>query len=225
MNTFYQIIRAALKLLLRRGVHSSYSQSGEDIVVRSLFRGKKNGIYVDVGAYHPILYSNTYGLYRHGWRGFVIDPNEAFRPLYRIFRYRDTFIHSGVAEASSSLVYFQFEDGAYNTFDAKVAEEYQRDGRSILLGKSIVQVEPLSAICSAYRVTEIDFLNIDVEGFDIAVLQSHDWSIRPRVISVEDAKFNPDDPNASRIYVFLHEKKYRLVGLTKLNLIFERIDK
>lgn len=224
MKTIYQALRTALKLVLRRGINASYSQSGEDIIVRSLFRGKNTGIYIDVGAYHPILYSNTYGLYRRGWRGLEIDPNESLRALYRVFRPRDTFVLMGVAEQESSLTYHEFEDGAYNTFDATIAEGYVRNGRTILRKKSIVPVKPLSDICKAYNISEIDFLNIDVEGLDMAVLRSHDWTIRPRVISVEDARFNPDDPTTSPAYAFLRDKNYRLVGLTKLNLIFERAD-
>ena len=72
--------KTLLKLVLGRGTFRSYSQFGEDALVNSLFRNKKYGIYVDVGAYHPILYSNTYALYRRGWRGFAIDPNPSLPP-------------------------------------------------------------------------------------------------------------------------------------------------
>src|SRR3989344_4572766 len=53
----------------------SYSQSGEDMILRSIFDDKKEGFYVDVGAFHPKLYSNTYYFYKRGWRGINIEPN------------------------------------------------------------------------------------------------------------------------------------------------------
>ena len=44
----------------------SYSQEGEDVVLRRIFGENKNGFYVDVGAHHPIRFSNTYLFYRLG---------------------------------------------------------------------------------------------------------------------------------------------------------------
>ena len=75
------IIKALIKLILGRGVYRSYSVSGEDLIILP-FLPAKGGFYVDVGCYHPILYSNTYRLYRNGWKGIVIDPN---RRLGRLF--------------------------------------------------------------------------------------------------------------------------------------------
>src|ERR1700730_18274703 len=53
----------------------SFSQFGEDLAVRQIAGrfGLARGIYVDVGAYHPIFGSNTLLLYKQGWRGINID--------------------------------------------------------------------------------------------------------------------------------------------------------
>ena len=47
----------------------SYSQEGEDIILRNLFGNRKDGFYVDVGAHHPMRFSNTYFFYKLGWNG------------------------------------------------------------------------------------------------------------------------------------------------------------
>jgi len=52
----------------------SFSQDGEDMVLRRIFSGKLNGTYVDIGAHHPSLYSNTNYFYQNGWTGINIDP-------------------------------------------------------------------------------------------------------------------------------------------------------
>ena len=42
----------------------SYSMLGEDVFINNFFKNKKKGIYLDVGAYHPLEGSNTYLLYK-----------------------------------------------------------------------------------------------------------------------------------------------------------------
>ena len=39
-----------------------YSQEGEDMILRRIFEGHKNGFYIDVGAHHPRRFSNTFFL-------------------------------------------------------------------------------------------------------------------------------------------------------------------
>ena len=51
----------------------SYSQQGEDMILKSLFQDHQSGFYVDVGAHHPSRFSNTYFFYLRGWRGINID--------------------------------------------------------------------------------------------------------------------------------------------------------
>ena len=50
-----------------------YSQEGEDMILGKIFSGQKHGFYVDVGAHHPLRFSNTYLFYLKGWRGINID--------------------------------------------------------------------------------------------------------------------------------------------------------
>src|SRR4051794_2053711 len=78
----------------------SFSQFGEDLWLARHFAGRPCGFYVDVGAYHPYLASNTYLLYRRGWRGINIEPApEHFRALQRS-RERDTNLCIAVSPKS-----------------------------------------------------------------------------------------------------------------------------
>ncbi|MBP9711119.1 MAG: FkbM family methyltransferase [Candidatus Pacebacteria bacterium] len=163
----FAIIKTFVKFLLGKGVKHSYSQFGEDAVVGAFFRSNNDGYYVDVGAYHPHLYSNTYALYRRGWHGLAIDPNPAMQPLFKLFRSRDTFVCAGVGEGEGS--YQQFADGAYNQFTKGAGQKLRR----------------LDDLLHEHHVEKIDFLSIDVEGMDVEVLKTHDWSIRPRLIAIE----------------------------------------
>lgn len=221
MTRFRDIFRSALKLLLGRGVRHSYSQDAEDLLVDGLLR-KATGTYVDIGAYHPTLYSNTYALYKKGWSGLVVDPNESMRALYAFFRPRDRFVARGVAGEPSSRTYYRFNDGAYNTFMPEVAERLRSARYPKYLGTSEVRLLPLRTLLTEEGITSIDFLSIDVEGMDAEVLLSHDWSLPPKVIAVEDTTFSSDAPGASRAYRYLRDKGYRLAAHTPNTLIFER---
>lgn len=201
------ILKTYLKILLGKGVQKSWAQAGEDLVLRPFLPA--HGTYVDVGCYHPMLYSNTYRYYRLGWDGIVIDSNLKSKKLFSIFRPRDRFIHSGVGEAAEKT-YFEFTDGAYNTFDATVAEEYKK--KTTLVTSYPVGIRPLSELLKG--VASIDLLSVDVEGMDLEVLKSYDWKVMPKVIIVEAS---PE----SEVGDFLREKRYSLVGRTQLNSIFK----
>ena len=201
------ILKTFVKFLLGKGVYKSYSQYGEDLIIRP-FIPKTRGFYVDIGCYQPMLYSNTYKLYRQGWKGIVVDPNKRLQKAFSIFRPRDTFVLSGVGSPSEKM-YFAFKDGAYNTFDANCAEQYKK--RTQLIASYPVSIRPLKDILKG--INNIDLLNIDVEGMDLEVLQSYDWAVMPRVIIVEALP-------GSAVHEFLTQKNYSLVGLTKLNSIY-----
>lgn len=221
MNPLLEYFKTKAKLLLGYGVHQSYSQFGEDIIVRPLCNGA-NGTYIDVGTYHPVLYSNTYALYKKGWSGLAIDPNPQLRSLYTLLRPRDTFISAGVGLEGSGT-YHMFSDGAYNTFNAESARTYRAISRLRYIGNVERPIIPLSKIVRDHHIKDIGFLNIDVEGNDLQVLRSYDWSVRPNVIAIESSDFNPDAPHESEMYELLRSKKYRLVGLAGVSLLWAAV--
>ena len=64
----------------------SYSQEGEDLVLRKIFKKQDKGFYVDVGAHHPKRFSNTFLLYKKGWNGINIDATPGSMKLFNKFR-------------------------------------------------------------------------------------------------------------------------------------------
>ena len=210
------VVKTFIKLILGRGVYRSYSVSGEDLVILPFIPGgyesypnSIGGFYVDVGCYHPILYSNTYRLYKNGWKGIVIDPNRRLWKLFRIFRPRDHFIQAAIGSDKGERTYFSFEDEAYNTLDPVCVEKYKL--KTKLIGSYPVTICSLTEVLRG--INHIDLLNIDVEGLDLEVLQSYDWKVKPRVIIIEAMP-------GSFVSKFLDAKGYKLVGLTRLNSIF-----
>lgn len=201
----------------------SFAQSGEDLIAWGELGRKKRGYYIDIGAYHPKLFSNTYLFYKKGWRGICVEPNPEMAPLFRWLRPKDRFLKLGVGE-SKKLSYFQFEDSAANTFSEKQARKNIVEAGRKLKGKTLVPVMSLKTILEKYlpKGQKIDLLSVDVEGMDLEVLSSNDWKkYRPEVIIAEDLSFDFDNPRKSKIVNFLQGVGYNLVAKTPYSLIFK----
>jgi len=215
-----EILRSLAKQLLTKGVRKSYAQNGEDAYVMSLF-GANKGLYVEVGAFHPIQYSNTYALYRKGWRGVVIEPNERAKPLFRFFRRRDVFVNAAVGNDPKMVTYYYFSDPAYNTCDDEEAKAAMKKKWLRLVSKKDIYTKPLTDILASNGIQNIDFMSVDTEGYDYNVLMSHDWSMPPEVIAVECHGATMQNMKDQRLYAFLASKGYELKGMLSFSLIFK----
>ena len=158
------------------------------MVLRRIFEGQQSGFYVDVGAHHPYRFSNTCYFHRRGWRGINIDANPAAFDEFRRHRSTDINLCVGISDASGVLVFHRFNEPALDTFDAMLAAERAKLPGYHLVARSEVAVRRLDEVLAEHcrRASVIDFLSIDVEGLDLQVLNSNDWTrFRPRVLLVE----------------------------------------
>jgi hypothetical protein len=60
----------------------SWSQGGEDLAILYAVAGKRDGIYIDIGAHHPYRFSVTHHLSRIGWRGVNVDANSELIEIF-----------------------------------------------------------------------------------------------------------------------------------------------
>ena len=63
------------KIFSKNSQNLYFSHYGEDVVLHYIFKNQSKGIYLDIGCYHPSLFSNTKKLYDRGWKGVNIDAN------------------------------------------------------------------------------------------------------------------------------------------------------
>ena len=70
----------------------TYSMDGEDLFIDNFFKNKR-GLYVDVGAYHPLELSNTYLLYKRKWEGINIDINSLSIEYFNFLRSSCFFLY------------------------------------------------------------------------------------------------------------------------------------
>lgn len=201
----------------------TFSQNGEDVMLSNMFSRSRKGFFIDVGAHHPFRFSNTYLLYRQGWSGINIDALPGTKKLFEQYRPRDITIEMGVSDVPGSLTYWSFEEPAYNTFEKDLAEERSTTGVSRLIKKTLIQALPLRDILSDYihGSQPIDFLTVDVEGFDLKVLRSNDWNrYRPRIILCELLGVQLDEITLDEVYVFMQSVGYSLQSKLNMTAVF-----
>lgn len=198
---------------------TSYAQEGEDMILKSLYEGKKKykGFFVDIGAHHPVRFSNTCYFYKRGWRGINVEPTPSAIKAFQMFRKRDINLNMGVGELPGSLKFYCFNEPALNSFSKEISERINRESDKYKIIKEVdVEVLPLSAIFDTYLPGDmkIDFMSIDVEGLDYQVLLSNNWDkYKPDHILVEE-NINLDELENSAIYQFLKSKDYEFIAKT-----------
>lgn len=200
-----------------------YSQEGEDMILRRIFEGRRHGFYVDVGAHHPRRFSNTFYFYKRGWSGINIEPNPDALKQFQSDRPRDKNIQLGVADTACMLKYYYFDEPALNTFDEDVVKSRLENTEYRVVNTENVPVERLDKILGTYLPNGkiIDFISIDVEGLDLAVLRSNDWQLfRPKYVLAEALNTTLAEVMKSDIVLFMLEQGYDLFSRTYNTLIF-----
>jgi len=198
---FWQILRVC-KAGLRRGYHRllvsklspwpiSFAQSGEDMLVWALLSqySADPGTYVDVGAHHPWRWSNTYFLYLRGWRGVCIEPARGARKFFELARPQDRFIEAAIGAHEGMVTLHVFEEQAVNCVSAdEAAVRVERVGQAMVDQYQVRCIPLASALDQTLPPDRVfDLLSVDVEGMELEVLQSNDWSrYRPNLVLVED---------------------------------------
>jgi FkbM family methyltransferase len=200
-----------------------YSQEGEEIILRRFFNYKNKGFFVDVGAHHPIRFSNTYLLYQMGWRGINIDATPGSMKNFNQHRKEDINIEAGISNSNEVLYFYNFDEPALNTFDENKAKQIISSTAYKLLSKLEIKTTTLANIL-AKNVKEnqqIDFFSIDVEGFDLKVLESNNWKkYKPKVIVVESSNIDMTKLNADKINLLLDNYGYKPFAKTYKSVFY-----
>lgn len=164
-------------------LNESYSQEGEDSILHRLFENEPLGYFVDVGAHHPIKYSNTYKFYKRGWRGLNIDAMPGSMDAFKLLRPEDVNLEMPVSDEEKEMPFFIFNEPALNTFSWECAKE--SDGRDHYKIERIANIKTnrLDNILDLFLPPgqNINFLTVDAEGYDHKILLSNNWAkYRPR---------------------------------------------
>jgi FkbM family methyltransferase len=172
----------------------SYAQDHEDVMLQRAFPGGVIGHYIDVGANDPVVDSVTKHFYERGWRGINIEPIPDLYDRLRADRPRDVNLNLGLANSEGRLTFHESpEKPGWSTFSAALADEHRLGG--LEFREREIPVTTLARVCEAHVAGPVDFLKIDVEGFEREVLEGADFRRwRPRVVLVENASADRWEP-------------------------------
>ncbi len=163
-------------------MRGGYSHFGQDLWVAQTFQGLRGGYFVDLGAYLPIVASNTYLLeHRYGWNGICIEANPK---LYKkLLAKRSCACVQACVSCDGQDADFLIEGGAY----AGMINHYPQGHRAALLnylprGRVVSQgawktqrmnTVTLESILDAQHAPSVmEYLSIDIEGAELSILQT-----------------------------------------------------
>lgn len=228
---FYSLLPKGFKnsitkrqLLKQNYAYSSFAQVGEDMILSGYFTNKKEpGFYVDIGANHPYIYSNTYKFYLQGWRGINVDANPGTKKLFDAIRPKDINIETGVSLQPGELSFYTFENNVFNTMDSETAQGHCKEFSIAIKEVIKVQTTTLADILDRHvpASQKIDFMSIDVEGLDMDVLRSNNWEkYKPEVLVVECVYADYSDIQSMEPAVYLKQLGYSFFAKTFSTFFF-----
>ncbi len=156
------------------------------------------GTYVEAGALDGFGFSNTYYLDRiKGWSGLLVEPNPMQFAECQRFRKRAHVVHCALVpfdyeHETISITYghdLTWTNGAYEGDELFERQEMLK--RHHLSGEQIeVPARTLQSLIDEFDL-EITFFSLDVEGFELSVLQGLDFSrSAPRYLLIECQTIN-----------------------------------
>jgi FkbM family methyltransferase len=164
---------------------TSYAQNFEDVMLARCFPGP-SGFYVDVGANDPDIDSVTRVFYERGWSGINIEPLASNFARLKKRRTRDLNLHLAAGDRDGTITFYEIGKWhGYSTTDAEIAAQHRRDGLQVI--EYNTPMRRLASVLDEHaRGKTIDFLSVDVEGTEIAVLAGAELTRhRPKVILAE----------------------------------------
>lgn len=194
---------------------NSYSQYGEDFVVYSFFKKRTTGLLIDIGAFDGYHISNSYALYKKGWKTIAIEANPIFFDY--LIQNRPDAININKAlvknEVQKEVVFLTEPTGLYsgvkpNTvwFDTTKSNEIR------------VPACTLNQVVKDYVISQqIDCISIDVEGTEEEILSGFDFNTyKPTMLIIEANDKETED----RLISLMKPFNYTLSAKINVNLFF-----
>lgn len=176
----------------------SHAQNREDVILSGFFKNIENGFYIDIGANDPSEDSVTKLFYEKGWSGINVEPIPRLYKKLHAARPRDTNLNIGISDKADTMTFREYSDmHGLSTFSKDVQSEYdklsKKDAKYADFKEYTVPVKTLAQLFEEQKVGTINFMKIDVEGYEYEVIKGNDWKrYRPQVVCIESNHIKKD---------------------------------
>lgn len=215
--------------LFNKDMHDSYSQSGEDRIIAYIFNclQLKFPTYLDIGAHHASHLSNTYLFYENGSSGICIEPDPSLFSEIKRKRSRDVCLNIGIASGAQTFAdFYIMTSNTLNTFSKEEAYKCQdstNHGKQRIEKVIQIPLRSINEVMDEYRSLNINFVSVDVEGWDYEIIKSFDFSkYQPEVFCVETIQYDGNGILQKDIDLINYMKNigYAVYSDTYINTIF-----
>jgi FkbM family methyltransferase len=195
-----------------------HSQDNQDKYLETnIFKGYKNGFYVDVGAHDGISINNTLYFEKHNnWSGINIEPIKTVFDKLVINRPNNINLNCAVCNNDGetdflcNTGYTEMISGIKDNFDMRHLQRLQNENiqHGSITEVIKVQTKKLETILHENDISHINYLSIDVEGAEFEVIKSINFDkVFIDVIGFEN---NYNDVSVP-IVEYLHNKGFIII--------------
>jgi hypothetical protein len=183
-----------------------YSGGLEEYILRDYLKDRRDGVFVDIGAYHAKEGSNTYRLERDfGWTGLAIDANPVYASEYPAARPKTVFVNAfvGGEDTGTGTLYVSDGNDGVASGDRRFTEQWGQISRTVRSPK-----RTLDSLLRQHHLGKIDYLSMDIELGEPLALRGFDIDrYHPALVSVE-----AHAPVREQILEYFARHGYVLIG-------------
>jgi len=205
------------------------SQFGEEKFILDFFDKKYKGKFLDIGCFHPTRHNNTYSMYKRGWHGINIDLNPLTIELFNFARAKDININAAISDNEEiKKLYFVDELNTQNTLEANHLSflKNHHNLKEEEISQQEIKTKRLDRILEDHNLKNIDFMNIDVEGHELKILNSIDFlKYKIKFICIEMIDHNDQAKLVNKkLNEILERNDYVLAKKIDFNFIYKKKD-
>jgi Methyltransferase FkbM domain len=214
---------------IETAIYETYAQCNEDLIVEALLRARllaagrpmSSLYYIELGGNHPIQTSSTYLFYRlYQARGVICEANPKLALTLLQTRPGDAVVNCAVSGShDETLLLYVSKAHELSSVNKAHIERFQPGfGELATVAEEIsVRNMHINDFLAQYAENPIDYLSVDIEGLDHALLSAMDFErFQPTLIQCEH------EDKTNEFADLLGPKGYRLEAMTDVNAIFAR---
>jgi len=172
----------------------SHSQLFQDLFVVYFLQAKRNGFFVEFGATNGVDLSNTLVLERDfQWNGILAEPASGWHSALKANRRANIDTRCVWLETGAKLEFRETDVRELSTLSNLVDRDFNREGRLKGITYSVDTISLNDLLKYHNSPKEIDYLSVDTEGSEFAILQAFDFTkYNIKIITVEHNFCEPD---------------------------------